>query len=139
MKMHEIWGTCPICHKNSHIILTEQEFDAYIDYLSEGHEPIQKMLPRTEADARDFLRTENPENRYCAECMAAMSGNAPSGRIRPNIVGLLDIFENEDFDSLEDYYKFEGKMSQVLQSVTHLTPKQFRRRGIEIRKEMRAA
>jgi len=111
MQLHETMGYCPMCGEASHAVLTDDEWNNYMQYYMYKNKPIQELLPTAPLDLREFLRSDE-DNRYCGHCQELLFGRKASGRIKETEGGLLELLDGYEFENLEEYDKlFEEAMA----------------------------
>ena len=73
---NEVVQRCDMCGRRSRIVLTEEELEAYREYLA-GGQLIQECLPSLNRCEREFLKSG-----YCTDCQEMLFGNGESDRIK---------------------------------------------------------
>ena len=96
MKVMEIYRQCPMCGNAAHVFLLGDEVDGYMRYYMHRNIHIQKALPNTARDVREFLMTG-----YCGECQELIFGNKKSGQVKEGISGILDCLDIDEIESRE--------------------------------------
>ena len=72
---NEVKQECGICGQETRIKLTEDELEAYKDYLAGGL-LIQECLPTLNRVEREFLKSG-----YCVKCQELLFGNGYTKRL----------------------------------------------------------
>ena len=72
---NEVKQECGMCGQESHMKLTDNELEAYQQYLSGGH-LIQECLPTLNRCEREFLKSG-----YCTDCQKLIFNNGSTKRI----------------------------------------------------------
>ena len=71
----EVEQKCGMCGTKTHIELSEDELEAFEDYLK-GGKLIQECLPTLNKCEREFLKSG-----YCANCQRLLFGNGNTKRL----------------------------------------------------------
>lgn len=71
----EVEQKCGMCGAKTHIELSEDELEAFEDYLK-GGKLIQECLPTLNKCEREFLKSG-----YCANCQLLLFGNGTTKRL----------------------------------------------------------
>lgn len=72
---NDVINRCTMCGKDSRILLSDDEMDAFYEYLR-GGTLIQECLPDLNRCEREFLKSG-----YCPECQELLFGNGETERI----------------------------------------------------------
>lgn len=72
---NDVINRCTMCGKDSQIMLSDDEIDAFYEYLR-GDTPIQECLPGLNRCEREFLKSG-----YCPGCQELLFGNGETERI----------------------------------------------------------
>ena len=67
-----VYGTCIMCGKESYVELTDEQYNAYQEYLS-GRIYIQDALPDVSPAVREFLMSRS--GHYCNDCQKMLFGD----------------------------------------------------------------
>ena len=118
MLLKVISGTCPICHNEHHVIITECELANIIYYHEHRNSPkitLEKMLHDTPADVRVFINEYHDCNRICGDCQNKLNNTTISGRIRPGNDNILNtILYWYEFDDIEQYDKIVKEVKELM-------------------------